>query len=105
MVEQKNWMIRVANETQDADSEHVYKLVEDSVKTMVIAWSVIFKMTSLGTSKDADRLISGNDLSEPSSDEVKDLLRIYSLETFLPAALARASLRDKTKLVTLGPFA
>ena len=45
-------------------------------------------------------------LEDPSYESVTQILYIYSLETFLPEALNKATIeKDASKIATLGPFA
>ena len=53
-----------------------------------------------------DEVIKLEDLKNPKSNIVKMIIYLYSMETFIYYGINEASVnKDKTKKLTLGPFA
>ena len=81
------------------EQEHVNALIMN----MLYIWTHIFKTL---LREDFHQPLPRDQLENPSSNIVRGLLYIYSMETFVYSTLNTATRdHDQTKILTLGPMA
>ena len=77
-----------------------------AIKIRKAAWQVFFKVSGFDKKNGIDEEVDQTTLSDPSDPITSVLIYMYSMDTFIPIELNKASrMKDLTKVETLGPFA